>query len=145
MKTLPAFLGLLAFAVTTATAMDKFDLSGDWRLRLDPEDIGLRSGWSATALVGTESILLPNTTDRAGLGFPLDPQTMTYPCPYPVTTLFPGVKEPTRADQRGYLVRRRMFVGPAWYERTIRIPDTWSDRIISLRIEPHDLEYRSLD
>ena len=135
MKTLLSMLGILLIAVATAAADDTLDLSGDWRVRLDPEDQGLRSGWPATALVGTESIRLPNTTDRAGLGFPLDPQTMTYPCSYPVTTLFPGVKEPTRADQRGFLVRRRLFVGPAWYERTIRIPDNWTDRIISLRIE----------
>ncbi len=135
MKTLLSMLGILLIAVTTATADDTLDLSGDWRLRLDPEDQGLRSGWSANALLEPGSIHLPNTTDRAGLGVPLDPQTMSYPCPYPVTTLFPGVKEPTRADQRGYLVRRHLFVGPAWYERTIRIPEPWAGRIVLLRIE----------
>ena len=111
------------------------DLSGDWRLRLDPQDQGLAASWPGVPLATDDRITLPNTTDRAGFGFALDTRTMLHAAPFPPTTRFPGVKEPTRADEHGYLVRRYLFVGPAWYEREVEIPAMWKDRSVTLRIE----------
>jgi hypothetical protein len=115
--------------------MDLIDLAGEWRLRLDAEDQGVRANWPAAPLTGSDRIPLPNTTDRAGFGFALDTNTLLHPVPFPLTTRFPGVKEPVRADEHGYLVRRHLFVGPAWYEREIDIPKTWSGLPATLRIE----------
>jgi len=123
---------LMSFSVI---ARDMLDLSGSWRLRLDAEDKGVSVQWPATPLVGNDRIKLPNTTDRAGFGFPLDTNTMLHAAPFPVTTRFPGVREPVRADEHGYLVRRHLFVGPAWYEREIEIPRAWQGRPVALRIE----------
>ncbi len=123
---------MLAFS---ASAEDTFDLSGEWRLRLDAEDEGLSANWPGAPLVGSDRIRLPNTTDLAGFGFPLDTHTMLHAAPFPVTTRFPGVKEPVRADEHGYLVRRHLFVGPAWYEREVEIPKAWKERPVVLRIE----------
>ncbi len=114
---------------------DSLDLAGEWRLRLDPEDAGLPAQWQAGPLTGKDRIVLPNTLDLAGVGFALDTNTMSHGAPFPITTRFPGVKEPTRADEHGYLVRRHLFVGAAWYEREIKIPETWRDRSVALRIE----------
>jgi hypothetical protein len=126
---------LLAIQSLSVLAGDTLDLSGPWRLRLDAEDKGVNANWSATPLVSNDRITLPNTTDRAGFGFPLDTNTMLHAAPFPVTTRFPGVKEPVCADEHGYLVRRHLFVGPAWYEREIEIPKSWKDRRVNLRIE----------
>ena len=128
---------VLAALIGVFSALGKasMDLSGEWRLRLDPADKGTQAGWPAEALAGRDRITLPTTTDCAGFGFALDTNTMSYPCPFPVTTRFPGVKEPTRADEHGYLVRRHLFVGPAWYEREIEIPAEWKGRAVVLRIE----------
>jgi hypothetical protein len=60
---------------------------------------------------------------------------MLHAAPFPVTTRFPGVKEPTRADEHGYLVRRHLFVGPAWYEREVEVPETWRERQLTLPLE----------
>lgn len=123
-------------SVALARAVDApLDLAGEWRLRLDPEDQGLAAGWAAAPLAGTERIVLPNTTDRAGFGFPLDPDSLRHGAPFPVTTRFPGVKEPARADEHGYLVRRFLFVGPAWYERDVDIPPGWQGRSVTLGLE----------
>jgi hypothetical protein len=115
-------------------AQEKLDLAGEWKLRLDPEDVGRRDNWPA-ALATKDIISLPNTTDRAGFGFALDPNAMLHAIPYPMTTRFPGVKEPGRADEHGYLVRRHLFVGPAWYERDILIPASWKDLVAVLCLE----------
>jgi len=111
------------------------NLSGLWRLRLDAADEGIASGWPAAPIPGEERIRLPNTTDLAGFGSPLDPNTMLHAARFPVTTRFPGVQEPVRADERGYLVRRHLFVGAAWYERELEIPATWKGRPLALCLE----------
>ena len=90
---------------SSEAAGDILDLAGEWRLRLDPQDQGINAGWPAAPLAGEDRITLPNTTDRAGFGFALDTNTMLHAAPFPVTTRFPGVKEPERADEHGYLVR----------------------------------------
>lgn len=129
-----ASLGVTLFALVSANGA-ALDLAGAWRLRLDPQDTGFAANWPATPLATADRIVLPNTTDRAGFGFPLDTNAMLHPVPFPVTTRFPGVKEPVRADEHGYLVRRHLFVGPAWYERDIEIPAAWEGRLVVLRLE----------
>jgi hypothetical protein len=127
-------LGALSIAIP-ALGKDTLSLAGTWRLRLDPADQGVTANWPAAPLVGNDRITLPDTTDRAGFGFALDTNTMLHAGPFPVTTRFPGVKEPVRADEHGYLVRRHLFVGPVWYEREIDLPEAWAGRPMALRLE----------
>lgn len=126
---------LLLLLLRPAFAGETLHLAGPWQLRLDPEDRGVREQWSANPLPNPATITLPTTTDLAGFGFPLDLQTLRHATNYPTTTRFPGVKEPERADEHGYLVRRHLFVGPAWYEREVVIPRSWKDHSITLRLE----------
>jgi len=126
--------GLLAGAAA-APAADSLSLSGEWRLRLDAPDEGRSANWPAAPLATRDRIHLPNTTDLAGFGFALDTNTMLHAAPFPVTTRFPGVQEPVRADEHGYLVRRHLFVGPAWYERELAVPAAWQGRPVTFRIE----------
>ena len=135
MNTMTASLVLCLFAMSPALSSERIDLAGEWRLRLDPDDVGVKAGWPAQPLAGTDRIVLPNTTDRAGFGFALDMKTMLHAAPFPVTTRFPGVKTPTRVDEHGYLVRRHLFVGPAWYERDVDVPLNWHQQVVALRIE----------
>ena len=134
---LRAFIGALLIVVACASfsGQEVRSLAGQWRLRLDAQDQGITADWPAAPLTGNDLITLPNTTDRAGFGFALDTNTMLHAAPFPVTTRFPGVKEPVRADEHGYLVRRYLFVGPAWYEREIEISAAWQGRPVTLRIE----------
>ncbi|MCY2953656.1 MAG: discoidin domain-containing protein [Planctomycetota bacterium] len=125
----------LLISTWVSAAAKSLDLSGEWRLRLDAADQGVDADWPAKPLGGNDRISLPNTTDRAGFGFALDTSTMLHTAPFPVTTRFPGVKEPVRADEHGYLVRRHLFVGPAWYEREIEIPGAWKGHPVALRLE----------
>ena len=70
----------------------------------------------------------PTPPTWPGSALRCDTNTMLHAAPFPATTRFPGVKEPVRADEHGYLVRRHLFVGPAWYERDIEIPAAWQGR-----------------
>lgn len=116
-------------------ARESLNLAGEWRLRLDADDVGLQADWPRTPLNTPDRIDLPNTTDRAGFGVALDTNTMRHSAPFPVTTRFPGIAEPVRADEHGYLVRRHLFVGPAWYEREVVVPEAWREMPVILTLE----------
>ena len=90
-------------------------LAGKWAFQLDPEDKGTREKWYNTTLPDT--ISLPGTTDQAGYGTP--------------NTLKP---ELTKTILK-HLIRRHSYIGPAWYQTTIRIPVEWKDKVIQLRLE----------
>lgn len=109
-------------------------LAGPWRVRLDQADVGCAVQWFAQPLAEASAIRLPGTTDQAGLGHALNTHTMTYPVDFPYT-LFPGVKDPGRADARGFLARSHLFLGAAWYEREITVPSAWQDCPVTLRLE----------
>jgi beta-galactosidase len=107
-------------------------LAGEWTLALDPEERGEEERWFASDLPANP-IALPGTTDLAGKGYALDEESMTYPVEF-LDTVWPGRGETERLDESGHLVRRHMFLGPAWYQRTIDVP-RWGDRHVQLRLE----------
>lgn len=85
------------------------DLQGQWQFGLDAKDEGLSAGWATQPL--PDRIHLPTTTDLAGFGAP-------EPDPNP-----------------GFLSREHKFIGAAWYQREIVIPDAWRGRDVELFIE----------
>ena len=87
----------------------RVDLRGAWQFRLDPKDEGLAAGWATNAL--PDRISLPATTDLAGFGAP-------EPDPNP-----------------GYLSREHKFIGAAWYQREVVIPEPWGGREVELFLE----------
>jgi hypothetical protein len=107
-----------------ATAVDAFSLAGDWRVRLDEADEGLAAKWFAEPLATDAAAALPGSLAASGLGHEFDPETGRYAGggrPY-VAWPSAGYTEATRADDLGALVPARLFLGPAWYERTFEIP-----------------------
>ena len=84
-------------------------LAGSWRFALDGDNVGIRDAWFSTTLAGT--ISLPGTTDQARTGEFVD----------------------ERCDDR--LSRVWRWVGPAWYQQTVEVPERWEGRIISLFLE----------
>lgn len=89
------------------------DLTGAWRFRLNPTEMGREFGaWFRTRLPA--EIVLPGTTDEAGVG------------------------QKTTGFELGHLTRTFRFEGYAWYQRDIEIPATWRGKRITLFLErPH--------
>ncbi|MFO1531471.1 MAG: beta-galactosidase, partial [Kiritimatiellia bacterium] len=106
-------LGLTARAATEAAQKHRppeiINLAGPWRFALDPADAGVAAGGPTNALPDT--IILPTTTDLAGFGGP-------EPDPDP-----------------GFLSRVHKYVGAAWYQREVIIPDPWSGLETELLLE----------
>lgn len=114
-------------------AKDRLDISGTWSIRLDEKNVGEYDRWFAEPL-GEQSIPLPGTTDQAGYGYRLDRETMTYPVPV-LRTQWPNTAKVQKANQAGHLVRDWLYVGKAWYQRPITIPENWKGKHVQLLLE----------
>ena len=84
-------------------------LAGEWRFRLDPDDVGLQQGWAQGTL--PDRIRLPSSTDEQGYG---------------TRTIGAAV---------GRLTRVHEYVGPAWYQRDVTVPSTWKGKRVTLSLE----------
>lgn len=84
-------------------------LAGSWAFRLDPEDQGVQANWFKTRLPDT--IKLPGSTDENGFG--------------------------TKTTEREphWLNRVYKYVGPAWYQHEVMIPNDWRGQRIVLHLE----------
>ncbi len=84
----------------------RLPLGGTWNCRLDRQDAGVNEGWFTQLLTATTAISLPGTLAQAGLGDKID----------------------TRS--RFGLTPKIRYVGKAWYQREIDIPETWRNKTI---------------
>ena len=106
-------------AINVNAGADVIDLSGQWRYDLDPGDAGVTPGqWYKNTLSGT-GFNLPGTTSDNMVG---DDYWNTYPVP-------------PAPDAMWRFLQRYLYVGPAWYQRTIDIPSDWNGQRITLFLE----------
>ena len=84
-------------------------LAGRWNFRLDPKRVGIAEKWYRQAL--PDQIHLPGSTDQAGFG------------------------TRTAAVTTEWLNRVYQYVGSAWYEREVVVPDGWAGKRIVLFLE----------
>jgi len=84
-------------------------LAGEWQFRLDPQDQGVAEKWFESTL--PQKIKLPGSTDEAGYG------------------------KKTEGRIAHWLNRVYEYVGPAWYQKEIVIPEDWQGKRIVLFLE----------
>ena len=80
-------------------------------MRLDPNDAGIAEEWFNEADLFPDIIRLPGSTDEQHFGNKND------------------------ARDPGHLTRAYWFIGPAWYEREITIPEEWKGKRVTLFLE----------
>ncbi len=113
------------------------DLKGEWKFGLDREDCGIAEQWFDQPLADT--IKLPGSLQERGFG---DPPSIDTPW---LGTLHDKYWH-TRAAYKPYagpenfkipywLQPDRHYVGTAWYNRSIEIPDSWAGRRVVLFLE----------
>jgi len=86
-----------------------YPLGGEWRLALDPAKTGVKEKWYET-LPGQATIRLPGTLDEAGIGEPGKPSV-------------------------SILTRKHEYIGMAWYQREIDIPEAWKGKTVQLWLD----------
>lgn len=94
-------LSLVALSLFSAYGRDTLDLKGTWKFALDPQGQGVELA---------DTISLPGTTDLAQKGTP--------------NALKPELTKP----QLSHLTRKFSYIGPAWYERSVDVPKSWTGK-----------------
>ncbi len=101
------------------SAAPSTSIAGEWRLRLDPDDAGIAAEWFKSTSGFSDRIQLPGSTDEQRFGNKND------------------------ARDPGHLTRAYWFIGPAWYQREIAIPEAWQGKRVTLFLERCHWETRA--
>jgi len=101
---------MLSFTIMSAVAgAESISLKGDWNFKLDPDNVGIKEQWFKQQL-----------TDKARLPGSLDEQKL-------------GIKNDAKEIRR--LTREYKYIGPAWYQKKVDIPENWNNKRIVLFLE----------
>lgn len=111
MKKRNILMGLLLCSAQWMMAQESLSLAGTWRFQTDPMGFGKTPGSELYLSKLTESIQLPGSMDEGGKGMST---TVRY------------------VDR---LTRKFEYCGPAWYQREVIIPQSWSNKDILLHLE----------
>jgi hypothetical protein len=114
---------LAAFALSpllgAAPEARSSSIAGEWHLRLDPEDAGIAAQWFKGTSSFSDRIQLPGSTDEQHFG------------------------NKNEGRELLHLTHAYSYVGPAWYEREITIPEAWRGKRITLILERCHWETRA--
>jgi hypothetical protein len=100
----PPFLDAAAGATATSIA-------GEWRLCLDPQDVGIKEEWFKDSNPFRDRILLPGSADEHRFGQKNDKRE-----PY-------------------HLTRTYDYTGAVWYQFDVVIPGSWQGKRVALYLE----------
>lgn len=128
-------LTLLAGCGKSDTA--SIDLAGTWNFALDPDDLGVEQKWFNRPL--EETIQLPGSLQEQGFGYDVDVNTVWtgqivdrswFDAPEYEKYRTPGnIKIPF------WLQPDKHYVGVAWYQREVEIPESWAGKHIEVELE----------
>ncbi|HVS73676.1 MAG TPA: hypothetical protein VHQ47_20810 [Phycisphaerae bacterium] len=114
-------------------------LAGNWRFRLDPSNLGEQQNWQSTAL--PDHLHLPGSLQEQNFGDPPSPTahwTARIGLAFLRNPKYQPYEQPNDFKAVSWLTPNRVYVGPAWFQRDITIPDSWAHKHITLFLErPH--------
>ncbi|WP_222930294.1 sugar-binding domain-containing protein [Larkinella punicea] len=121
---------------TQAVSQSKISLAGEWQLRLDPADLGLREHWWQ----GTypDRVKLPGSLTENGKGNDITLQTPWVGDVIDSTYFFADSYKKYRENPIKipfWLQSVKYYAGPAWYRRQIEIPANWAKKRMTLNLE----------
>ncbi|HEY3760199.1 MAG TPA: hypothetical protein VGN23_00425 [Verrucomicrobiae bacterium] len=123
-------------------AAETMDLSGQWRFALDPNDLGITNTWFTSNL--PDKITLPGILQAQGYGDDISTNT-----PWVLTlgdawwklqpaALHDHFSQPGHVEVPFLSQPPKHYLGAAWYQRDINIPQDWKGKHFTLFLEhPH--------
>ena len=129
---------MFAMPVGPADAADQacIDLAGEWAVALDRDDVGVQQQWFGRSPAG--HVRLPGSLQQQGFG-----DEPGVDSPWTGTLRQEEWGKPKYAPYRKagnfkmpfWLQPKKVYVGPAWYQRDVTIEPSWADRRVLLRLE----------
>lgn len=134
-------LGLLSLGISQArAATPSLDLAGEWRCELDRGNSGETERWFGRNLTGKAQ--LPGSVQSNHLGDPITVDTKwtggIFGRAYFTEEEYAPYRQPGNIKLPFWLQPETHYVGAAWFQREVNIPDAWSGQRLVLTLErPH--------
>jgi hypothetical protein len=137
MKTLlPLFL-FLAMACRNQDNSNTINLAGEWNFKADPQSSGINEKWYHSLL--PEKVQLPGSMAENGKGDDITVKTKwtgeIVDSSWFKSPAMEKYRQPGKIKVPFWLQPEKYYTGMAWYQRKIRIPDSWEHKNIQLFLE----------
>ena len=133
---------LLLALISSCTQKEawQIDLSGEWNYRLDRDNKGVSEKWYNTGL--TDTLLLPGSLAENGIGDNISIHTswtsQIVDSSWYTAEEYAPYREAENIKIPFWLQAEKRYVGAAWFQKEITIPENWSNKNIVLHLErPH--------
>ncbi|MBE9517931.1 MAG: beta-galactosidase, partial [Bacteroidetes bacterium] len=116
------------------------DLSGEWKVYLDRDDLGFTKLWNNASI--TETVTLPGSLVENGLGDEISLSTQwtgqIVDSSWHNAEKYAPYREEGNIKIPFWLQPELKYLGAAWFQKEVIIPETWSNKNIVLHLErPH--------
>lgn len=131
-----SMVAIACVLVAGVCAAETISLEGEWRFELDRGDTGVWQRWFTRDL--NERIQLPGALQHQGFGDDITVQTQWTGGSGVEQWMQPKYEEyrqPGNIMIPFFLQPEKHYVGTAWYQREIEIPDEWTGRRVVLSLE----------
>ena len=113
------------------------DLSGHWGFELDREDRGVADAWWQRPL--TQEIQLPGILQAQGFGDEVTIETKwigdMFDPSFFTDERYAPYREPGNVKFPCWLTPDKYYMGAAWYQREVEIPEAWAGKRLTLFLE----------
>ena len=124
-------------AAQYACAGDSIDLSGQWQFAIDRNDEGVNGKWYDKDLEG--AIKLPGSMAEQGLGDDVSVETKwqsnLVDTSWYTHKRYEKYRQPGNIKLPWMLTPDKFYKGTAWYQRTVDVPQKWSNKRVVLNLE----------
>jgi len=121
-------IGVMILLLSAVYAEDRFSLAGEWSLRIGGDQIS-EGEFSKT-------IFLPASLQEQGFGNPVTSKTKWIGRLKNTSWLKYSGEQPDGSFKvAGWLQPKKHYVGKAWYQKEITIPESWGNKRIRLYLE----------
>ncbi|MGB3850160.1 MAG: sugar-binding domain-containing protein [Tunicatimonas sp.] len=136
-KLLFSLLSVFVLLSCTSEEVPVIDLAGEWGFRTDSLDQGVAQAWYRQHLSGT--INLPGSMAENGKGNPVSLATAWTGAVQDSTwhnhPEMAKYRQPGNIKIPFWLTPEKVYYGPAWYQKTVTIPESWKGQHITLTLE----------
>ncbi|UVQ45559.1 beta-galactosidase [Parabacteroides faecis] len=123
--------------VSCNNSPSELSLAGEWKFALDPDNIGVSEQWQMKEL--SDKVQLPGSLQEQGKGDDVGIHTQwtgsVVDKSWYTADEYAKYREPGNIKVPFWLNPDKYYVGVAWYQKEIEIPESWSDKRILLEFE----------
>ncbi len=128
---------ILLLGAGSSGSEEGISLAGPWRCRLDKGDVGQAEKWFERDLPGT--IVLPGSLTENGYGDEIKIDTpwtgSIIDKGYFTDPRYEKYRQPGNIKVPFWLTPLKYYVGPAWYQKDIEVPEGWKGKRVVLSLE----------